>query len=66
MQLNPQVNEFYRHKKRGTCYLILGLATMQCELGTMDMLTVVVYQDSTGKQWVRPFEEFTSERFEKV
>lgn len=53
-----------RHRKRGTTYEVVGLATLQTDAPLTDEAKVAVYRcDRTGKLWVRPVEEFTEERF---
>lgn len=57
----------YRHRKRGTEYEVIGEATAQCDRGIHDYDTVLVYRDKdTGALWIRPIEEFTKDRFEKI
>jgi hypothetical protein len=70
----------HRHKKRGTEYVLIGIARMQAEewfeatndgiepeLGaSVDMREVAVYRSATDPTeiWVRPREEFEDGRFE--
>ncbi len=57
----------YRHKKRGTTYRVLSSARLQVADPTLDMTSVVVYQDEeSGLVWVRPEGEFFDGRFEAI
>lgn len=60
------MEEIYRHKKRGTQYMVMGKATLQIE-GPHDMAECVIYQSmDDGRVWVRPAAEFFDGRFERV
>lgn len=58
----------YRHKKRGTIYTVVGMATVQCEPSDdiADGEAMILYQDANGQYWVRRYEEFHDGRFEPV
>lgn len=64
----------YRHKKRGTEYIVIGEGKMQAPWAIMnamsiepvDMEPVIIYRGTDGQIWVRPKEEFEDGRFEKV
>ncbi|AKR48455.1 MULTISPECIES: DUF1653 domain-containing protein [Acetobacter] len=58
--------DIYRHKKRGTQYMVMGKGTLQIE-GPHDMTECIVYMSmDDGRIWVRPSTEFFDGRFEKV
>ena len=57
----------WRHKKRGTTYVLLGNAITQTEAPLSDMDPVLVYQsEKDGTLWVRPGHEFLDGRFEEI
>lgn len=67
----------YRHKKRGTEYMLIGFGKMQAKNWhdkewpsdhiSVDMREVAIYRSvDDGSLWVRPREEFEDGRFEKV
>jgi hypothetical protein len=72
----------YRHKKRGTEYVLIGIGKMQADgwwaqaddIGIGDILDpadnreVAIYRSATDptELWVRPREEFEDGRFEVV
>ena len=68
MKLDPnEVWATYRHKKRGTTYTVMGLATMQIDGSPLDMEKAVIYQSNfDGSMWVRPLAEFEDGRFERA
>lgn len=62
----PRVGDILRHNKRGTEYQVLHIATMQHTVpdSVLDEAPVVVYRcAATGKIYVRPVHEFTTDRF---
>lgn len=59
--------DHYRHKKRGTTYIVTCIAPFQCENEEFDDAPVVIYRDlKSGNVWVRPLKEFVDGRFEKL
>lgn len=59
--------EKWRHKRRGTTYMIIGTARVQAIDSILEDDLVVVYQaDSDGSLWVRGTDEFYDGRFERV
>lgn len=59
-------SRIYRHKKRGSEYIILAEAPLQIN-GHLDGITMIICQCVTdGQIWVRPKDEFFDGRFEKV
>lgn len=56
--------ERYRHKKRGTCYTLIGVGRAQGALHDED--PVVLYRGDDGGLWVRHQVEFCDGRFEKL
>jgi hypothetical protein len=60
------LREVYRHKKRGSCYMVLSTATLQTDTPLTDMTELVVYVAEDGRTWVRPQAEFFDGRFERV
>lgn len=67
------MNNRYRHKKRGTEYVLLGIGKMQAEtwydarnleVREVDMREVAIYRSvDDGSLWVRPREDFEDGRF---
>jgi hypothetical protein len=66
----------YRHKKRGTEYVLIGIGKMQADgwvsspkgIAPVDMREVAVYRSVTDPTeiWARPREEFEDGRFEAL
>lgn len=61
--------EFFRHKKRGTVYSIVGVAELQ--IATQNVRPVegdrlVIYRSDDGKLWARMEGEFHDGRFEPM
>lgn len=58
----------WRHKKRGTTYQEVGVASLQ--VATKGHLSegahLVIYRDDDGRLWAREVSEFEDGRFEKV
>ena len=82
-QASPLTEEqpTYRHKKRGTDYVLIGFGKMQAEdwcdteaegpdggYPSVDMREVAIYRSATDptEMWVRPREEFDDGRFEPL
>lgn len=57
----------YRHRKRGTTYMIVGEAELQTSEALPEGSMLVVYRcQKTGNLWAQPHSEFTDGRFEKI
>jgi hypothetical protein len=58
----------WRHKKRGSCYTLVGKAQVQApEDGPLtDYEIVQVYVGDDGEMWVRRLSEFFDGRFEPI
>lgn len=56
----------YRHKKRGTTYTTMGMATLQTVKPITDMTMLVIYIANDGSLWARPYDEFMDGRFEET
>jgi len=56
--------ERYRHKKRGTCYTLIGEGRGQGIIGDEDQVTI--YRGDDGAFWVRRSFEFHDGRFEQI
>jgi hypothetical protein len=56
---------FYKHKKTGNTYSLIGEAKVQCDVPLTDLDNVYIYKDENNKFWIRPVSEF-NERFEIV
>jgi len=58
----------WKHKKRGTIYEVLGVASVQqaTDQQLYDFAPVVVYRGEDGMLWVRHEREFMDGRFERV
>jgi hypothetical protein len=60
--------ERYRHKKRGTTYQVIGVASSQVvgePIGEGSQ-AVVYRSEDDGSLWVRPYDEFHDGRFEQL
>jgi hypothetical protein len=63
----PRKQSLWRHRTRGSKYVIAGVGTAQCSRGTIsEGDRVVVYRAADGTTWVRKVEEFTDGRFERI
>lgn len=62
---DPVLHSRWRHVKRGTRYLVVGIARMQCA-DDLDDAPLVVYRGQDGQLWARPRIEFLDGRFEKL
>lgn len=60
------MNDLWRHKKRGTFYVHLGVAKLQTTNPIQEGEELVVYRDEDGKLWARPQSEFNDGRFEHI
>jgi len=57
----------YRHKKRGSTYVVVGTAQVQAEEPIREDDTVMVYRgEKDGTLWARPLREFQDGRFEEI
>jgi len=56
----------HRHKKRGSTYVVVGQAQVQCEDGLTDYEVATVYRGHDGQLWVRRKSEFEDGRFEAL
>jgi len=61
----------WRHKKRGSTYLVVAMARLQVSGSAIahlvDMAPMVVYQsENDGTIWTRSMAEFTDGRFERL
>ena len=56
----------WKHKKRGTTYIAIGLASLKCETPPSEGTLLVVYQEEDGHIWARPYDEFLDGRFEMI
>lgn len=73
---NVSSERVYRHKKRGTEYVLIGIGKMQADgwvsspkgIAPVDMREVAVYRSVTDPTeiWARPREEFEDGRFEAL
>ena len=62
-----QYGEKFRHLKRGSIYVKVGVAGLQCTSPVVEGVPMVVYKSiEDGRLWVRPEEEFLDGRFEKI
>jgi hypothetical protein len=53
----------WRHVRRGTDYVEIGRARLQCDAPVGDNAWLVVYRGPKGKLWCRPPREFGDGRF---
>lgn len=60
----------YRHKRRGSTYRVIALATLQTERQSdylPDMTDMVIYQsEADDSVWARKSQEFLDGRFERI
>lgn len=58
----------YRHKKRGSVYELVGVGQLQASDISLlkDDAPMTIYEDETGKLWVRHRDEFLDGRFEEI
>lgn len=61
-----EIAKRYRHKKRGSEYTTMGLATLQTDVPITDMTMLVIYGAKDGTMWARPLTEFFDGRFEEI
>lgn len=62
----PEWKPTHKHKKRGSTYVVVGQAQVQCEDGLTDYEVVTVYRGRDGQLWVRRKSEFEDGRFEEL
>jgi hypothetical protein len=60
----PRKGQVYRHKQRGSCYTVVGRASLQANRPVDDEEVLVIYRGKDGKLWARLVEEFRDGRFE--
>ena len=59
--------ERYRHLKRGSTYVKMGVGELQAASPVVEGVAVVIYRsEKDGRLWVRPEEEFNDGRFVKI
>lgn len=56
----------WRHKKRGSFYTEVGIASVQSAHPIVEGDRLVIYLNEAGELWARPQAEFEDGRFEKV
>jgi hypothetical protein len=61
---SPAAPRTWRHKKRGTTYAEVGLASLQAETPCEETAVLVIYRGDDGRLWARPHDEFHDGRFE--
>jgi hypothetical protein len=64
-QVQDVAEERYRHKKRGSEYIVIARGILQVD-ADLDNEKVVIYRGDDGKTWVRPEYEFNDGRFELI
>ena len=57
---------YYRHKKTGGTYKVLGKAKLQTSEPIVDMTEMIVYEAENGTIWCRLEHEFFDGRFEEA
>lgn len=61
-----EIKGSWRHKKRGSTYVVMDVALLQTDKPVTDMTPMVVYMAGDGTMWVRPKDEFLDGRFEEI
>ena len=65
--MNYNNEDRYRHLKRGSTYVKVGVAELQCASPVVEGVAMVVYRcEKDGRLWVRSEEEFLDGRFLKI
>ena len=60
----PTVGARYRHKKRGSIYTVVAIATGQCSGNDrIEGQKFVCYTNEAGESFIRPWREFRDGRF---
>lgn len=66
MTVGKVVEGKWRHKKRGSTYIVIENALLQTDKPITDMTPLVIYIAADGTVWVRPRDEFLDGRFEEI
>ncbi|MFC0407958.1 hypothetical protein [Roseomonas elaeocarpi] len=62
----PRDGSQFRHRKRGTTYTFVGIASVQAAREIKEGHCLAVYRGTDGRLWVRPPGEFFDGRFERL
>lgn len=65
-QATVEVPPRWRHRKRGSTYRQVCLASLQASSPCEESAVLVVYQGEDGRYWARPHDEFHDGRFEDI
>jgi hypothetical protein len=60
-----EIGQRWKHKKRGTFYVVTKIGTLQCSDSEFDDKPVVIYTGDNGNVYARPYAEFIDGRFER-
>lgn len=64
--MSDEIGDRYRHKARGTQYVIVGSAELQAAEPVEEGAILTVYRGDDGKLWARRAREFGDGRFERL